>query len=77
MTYAAELHNLGSVNGGKRSVHVGLEYPLSRGFSLRGGYDQSRFVAGLGVSLGGVRIDLATGANPSELAALSLTFGGR
>ena len=77
VTYAAELHNLGNVNGGKRSVHLGLEYPVSRGFSVRGGYDQSRFVAGLGFQAGGVRLDLATSTNPQEQVALSLTFGGR
>ena len=77
VTYAAELHNLGNVNGGKRSVHLGLEYPVTRGFSLRGGYDQSRFVAGLGLSFGGVRLDFATSTNPQEQVALSLTFGGR
>lgn len=77
VSYVAELHNLGSVNGGKRSVHLGLEYPLARGLSLRGGYDRSRFVAGLGLSFGGVRLDLAASTNPQEQAALSLSFGGR
>ena len=77
ITYAAELHNLGSVNGGKRSVHLGVEYPLGRTLSLRGGYDQSRFVAGLGLSLGGARLDLATGTDPQQQIALGLTFGGR
>ena len=77
VTYAAELHNLGSVNGGKRSVHLGVEYPVTRGLTLRGGYDQSRFVAGLGLSFSGVRLDLATGTNPQEEVALSLTFGSR
>ena len=77
VSYVAELHNINSVNGGKRSVHLGLEYPLARGLSLRGGYDQSRFVAGLGLSFGGIRLDLAASTNPQEQAALSLTFGGR
>ncbi len=77
ITYAAELHNLGSVNGGKRSVHLGVEYPLGRTLSLRGGYDQSRFVAGLGLAFGGARLDLATGTDPQQQVALSLTFGGR
>lgn len=77
VSYVAELHNINSVNGGKRSVHLGLEYPLAHGLSLRGGYDQSRFVAGLGLSFGGVRLDLAASTNPQEQAALSLTFGGR
>ena len=77
VSYVAELHNLGSVNGGKRSAHLGLEYPVARGLSLRGGYDQSRFVAGLGLSFGGIRLDLAASTNPQEQAALSLTFGGR
>ena len=36
ITYAAELHNLGNVNGGKRSVHLGVEYPIGRTLSLRG-----------------------------------------
>ena len=77
ITYAAELHNLGNVNGGKRSVHLGVEYPFGRTFSLRGGYDQSRFVAGLGLSFGNARLDLATGTDPQQQVALSLTFGGR
>jgi len=77
ITYAAELHNLGNVNGGKRSVHLGVEYPLGRTLSLRGGYDRSRFVAGVGLAFGGARLDLATGTNPQEQVALGLTFGGR
>ena len=77
ITYAAELHNLGNVNGGKRSLHAGVEYNLGKMLFLRGGYDTSRFVAGVGVALGGVRLDLATGTNPQEQVALSLTFGGR
>ena len=44
---------------------------------VRGGYDQSRFVFGLGLGLGGVRLDLATGSDPQKQVALSLTFGGR
>ncbi len=77
VTYAAELHNLGNVNGGKRTVHLGVNYAVSRAFSVRGGYDRSRFVAGLGFAFGTTRLDLATGANPQEEVALSLTFGGR
>ncbi len=44
---------------------------------LRGDYDQSRFVVGIGFAFSGVRLDLATGSKPQEQAALSLTFGGR
>jgi hypothetical protein len=77
VTYAAELHNLGNVNGGKRSLHLGVEYPIGRTLSLRGGYDRSRFVAGLGLAFGGARLDLATGTDPQQQVALSLTFGGR
>lgn len=77
ITYAAELHNLGNVNGGKRSVHLGVDYPIGRTFSLRGGYDQSRFVAGIGLAFGGARLDLATGTDPQQQVALSLSFGGR
>ena len=77
LSLAAELHNLGNVNGGKRSVHLGVEYGLGKMLFLRGGYDQSRFVVGLGLSLGGIRLDLATGSKPQEQVALSLTFGGR
>lgn len=74
VTYAAELHNLGNVNGGKRSLHLGVEYPIGRTLSLRGGYDRSRFVAGLGLSFGGARLDLATGTDPQQQVALGLTF---
>ena len=77
VTYAAELHNLNNVNGGKRSFHLGVEFPISRALSLRAGYDRSRFVAGLGLSLGGARLDLATGTDPQQQVALGLTFGGR
>ncbi len=77
LALAAELHNLGNVNGGKRSVHLGVEYGVSRALYVRGGYDQSRFVFGLGLAFGGVRLDLATGSDPQQQAALSLTFGGR
>ena len=77
ITYAAELHNLNNVNGGKRSLHLGIEYPVGRALSLRAGYDRSRFVAGLGLSFGGARLDLATGTDPQQQVALGLTFGGR
>jgi len=77
ITYAAELHNLGNVNGGKRSVHLGVEYPIGRTLSVRGGYDRSRFVAGIGLAFGGARLDLATGTDPQQQVALGLTFGGR
>ena len=77
LSLAAELHNLGNVNGGKRSVHLGAEYAVAHSVFLRGGYDQSRFVVGVGFAFSGVRLDLATGSKPQEQAALSLTFGGR
>ena len=77
ITYAAELHNLGNVNGGKRSVHAGVEYNLGKMLFLRGGYDTSRFVAGLGFGTRSFRLDLATGTNPQEQVALSLTFSGK
>jgi len=77
LSLAAELHNLGNVNGGKRSVHLGAEYGLGKMLFLRGGYDQSRFVVGLGLALGGIRLDVATGSKPQEQVALSLTFGGQ
>jgi len=77
LSLAAELHNLGNVNGGKRSVHLGAEYAIAHSLFLRGGYDQSRFVIGVGFAFSGVRLDLATGSKPQEQAALSLTFGGR
>jgi len=77
VTYAAELHNVNNVNGGKRSFHLGLDYPVGRLLSLRAGYDRSRFVAGVGLSLGGARLDLATGTDPQQQVALGLTFGGR
>jgi len=77
ITYAAELHDLNNVNGGKRSFHLGLEYPVGRTLFLRAGYDRSRFVAGLGLSFGGARLDLATGTDPQQQVALGLTFGGR
>jgi len=74
VTYAAEVHNVNSVNGGKHTVHLGVEYPVSRVFSVRGGYDASRFVAGVGVGTPAFRLDVATGTNPQEQVALSLTF---
>jgi hypothetical protein len=77
ITYAAELHNLGNVNGGKRSFHAGVEYNLGKMLFLRGGYDTSRFVAGLGFGTPSFRLDLATGTNPQEQVALSLTFSGK
>ena len=77
VTYAAELHNLGNVNGGKRSVHLGAEYGVNKMLFVRGGYDTSRFVAGLGFAFGGVRLDVATGTNPQEQVAIGLTFSGR
>ncbi len=77
LTYAVELHDINNVNGGKNSFHAGVEYPVARMLYLRGGYDRSRFVGGIGLALGGVRLDLATGSNPQEQVAVGLTFGGR
>ena len=77
LALAAELHDVNNVNGGKDSVHLGVEYAVGKSVFLRGGYDQSRFVVGLGFAFSGVRLDLATGSNPEQQAAISLTFGGR
>ena len=77
ITYAVELHNVNNVNGGKRSFHAGVEYPVARIFSVRVGYDRSRFVAGIGIGTSAFRLDLATGTNPQEQVALGLTFGTR
>ena len=77
VTYALELHDVNNVNGGKRSFHAGVEYPVARVFSVRVGYDRSRFVAGIGIGTSAFRLDLATGTNPQEQVALGLTFGSR
>lgn len=77
LSYALELHDLNNVNGGKRSVHAGVEYGINKMLFVRGGYDQSRFVAGLGLALGGFRLDVATGSNPQDKVALGITIGGR
>ncbi len=77
VTYAAELHNVGNVNGGKRSVHLGAEYAVNKTLFVRGGYDTSRFVAGLGFAFGGVRLDVATGTNPQEQVAVGLSYSLR
>lgn len=74
VTYAAEVHNVNSVNGGRHTVHLGVEVPVTGAFSVRGGYDASRFVVGVGVGTRAFRLDVATGANPQEQVALSLTF---
>ena len=77
VTYAVELHDVNNVNGGKRSFHAGVEYPVARAFAVRVGYDRSRFVAGIGIGTSAFRLDLATGTNPQEQVALGLTFGTR
>lgn len=70
-----EVHNVTSKNGGDRSFHVGAEFAASRNFALRGGYDDDQFTAGIGLNLGGARVDLAVGQRPSERFALGLSFG--
>lgn len=74
LSYALEVHDLNNVNGGKRSLHAGVEYGVNKMFFVRGGYDQSRFVAGLGFAAGGFRLDIASGTNPEEKVALSLSY---
>ena len=77
ITYAVELHDVNSVNGGKRSLHAGVEYPVARAFAVRVGYSQSRFVAGIGIGNQNARLDIATGTDPQEQVAIGLTFSGQ
>jgi len=66
LTGVAELHNLTSTNGGDITFHLGGEYRLTRILALRAGYDADRFVGGLGIQTGPVRIDFATATRPLE-----------
>ncbi len=70
---AAEVHNLSSTNGEKPSFHLGGELAVSSALLLRAGYDQNRFVAGLGIRVGTLRLDLATSTNPSERVAIGIS----
>ena len=70
-----ELHNITSSNGGKRSVHAGVEHLfIGNIFAVRIGYDDGKPAFGLGINLIVLRIDLAAGFNPKERAAVGISL---
>lgn len=71
---AAEVHNLNGVNGGKKTFHLGGELQTSQSFAVRLGYDNQAIVAGIGLSLGDFRIDVATSTRPQERLSIGSTL---
>lgn len=70
-----ELHNVTQTNGGKRTIHVGVEHLLGGDvFAVRVGYDDDKPVLGLGINFKLLRIDLASGLRPKERAAIGISF---
>lgn len=69
-----ELHNITSSNGGNMSLHAGIEHWFGDVFALRVGYDDDRFVFGLGINLKVLRIDIASGFRPRERFATGISF---
>jgi len=70
-----ELHNITSSNGGKRSVHAGVERSfIGNVFAVRVGYDDGKPVFGFGINLVVLRVDLAAGFNPKERAAVGISL---
>lgn len=70
-----ELHNITSSNGGDMTIHAGVEHWLAGNvFAVRVGYDDDRPVAGLGINLKFLRIDVATGAKPRERLAVGISL---
>jgi hypothetical protein len=70
---AMELHNVSGTNGGQLTFHVGGEYRLLKWLRLRAGYDDDKFVGGVGVAFGPVRLDVATATDPRERVYASLS----
>ncbi|MBV9850936.1 MAG: hypothetical protein JO250_14790 [Armatimonadetes bacterium] len=72
-----EVHNIGGENGGGHTFHVGAEYTAFKYVVPRIGYDNDRFVYGLGLNFGPLRFNAAAGTDPQQRAAadLSLNFG--
>ncbi len=69
-----ELHNLTSSNGGDMSIHAGVEHWLGKVFAVRAGYDDDRPVVGIGINLGVLRIDAASGFKPRERLAVGISL---
>jgi hypothetical protein len=67
-----ELHNLFGTNGGDMSIHVGAEYTPIKWVSVRGGYDQDRFVYGIGLNIGPVSVDAAAGQDYRKLISVGV-----
>jgi len=73
--FVFELHNITSSNGGKRSVHAGVERSfIGNVFAVRVGYDDGKPVFGFGINLVVLRIDLAAGFKPKERAAVGISL---
>ncbi|MCS7254500.1 MAG: conjugal transfer protein TraF [Armatimonadota bacterium] len=73
-TGVLELHNITSSNGGDMSLHAGIEHWLGNTFAIRVGYDDDRFVFGLGINLKFIRVDLASGFKPRERLAVGVSL---
>lgn len=70
-----ELHNVTRSNGGKLTIHAGVEHWLGGDvFAIRTGYDHNRPVIGLGINLKFIRIDLASGLKPRERLAVGISL---
>ncbi|BDI32479.1 hypothetical protein CCAX7_45300 [Capsulimonas corticalis] len=72
-SYVVEEHNLSGANGANSTFHLGGEYRVGPVFALRAGYDDDRFVAGLGFNLHGTRFDIASSSDPDQRIAASVT----
>ena len=56
------------------SFHIGGEHWLSKSICVRGGLSDGDLTLGLGLRLGRVALDLATGQDPKQRAALAATI---
>lgn len=71
---AFDLHNIGSQNGGDTTVHIGYEWRTNAPFVVRVGASEFGYTAGLGIEVGSVHLNLATGEQAKEQAGLSFGF---
>jgi len=71
-TMSLEAHNLTGANDQPLTMHFGLEHRFGDFVTLRGGLNDKTWVGGLGLMLGPIKLDVATGPHYEKYAALGL-----
>lgn len=69
--FAVDLHNATAANGKGSSVAVGFAAPLGQDVQIRAGYGNGSPTLGLGLSIGGFALDLASALDWEDRVAIS------